>query len=273
MRLIMKSRTDDCGTLRIKRLPCATCRRRYPYTKQIGKPTNFDFGINEPPTSSCRAHKNDSLCRYYVAARRTASAADLASLWSAEREIAWVTILLPHRELGLPSAAKIRPESEVGRFKRLFKKAVQDLPLSETRKIKAIGAVELGLVEVRSVGGEVQKFVVVHVHVLVWGIQVDRIRNLLRPATVKTEIERVPLQVQTATDPEGALGYSFAHVNDHLTSVRCSGRKSFDRQPEGEELQVQQGWCSFPAAEAEVLIGLRRHPDGRITSYSRMKND
>jgi hypothetical protein len=194
-------------------------------------------------------------------------------VWSAEEEIAWVTVLLPDRELPLADAAKIRPDLEVGRLKRPLRTAFQDLPPREGEKIKAIGAVELGLVKVRCVGGEVKTLALVHAHLLVWGIEVGRIGDLLRPATVKTAIARVPLKVQTAPDPEGALGYAFKHVGDHRTTVRTSSRKLFKRRPEGEEIRVQQRWCAFPATDAEVLIGLRRHPDGRITTYSRRQND
>jgi hypothetical protein len=258
-----------CGTLRKRRLPCVTCHRSYPFAEESGKPPTFDFGGDEPPTPSCRTHKNDSLCLHYVATRRTASAADLALMWSAAGEIAWVTFFRPFRELSLADAQRLSPDSEAAGARRLISESFQDLSAGDRANFKGVGAVELGLVEMRYPDGSARRLVVVHVHLLAWGIPVDRVRRLLRPAVVKTEIVLVPLQVQTAHHPERPLGYTFKHVGDHRTQVRGLEGKRFERLPEGEEARVQQHWCAHPAREAEVLIGLRRHTEGRITAYSR----
>jgi hypothetical protein len=153
--------------------------------------------------------------------------------------------------------------------KRLLSKAFVGLLPSEIANIRGVGAVELGLVEVRHRDGQVQRLAVVHAHLLLWGIEADRIRDLLRQAMVKTEIVIRPLQVKIAHDPERLLGYALKHVGDHRATVRGPDGKWFKRRLEGKEVQVQRLWCAFPAADAEVLIGLRRHTGGRITAYTR----
>jgi hypothetical protein len=130
---VKKSKGAQCTRLRRQRLRCVTCHRSYPYAEESGKPPIIDFGGNEPPTPNCRTHKNDALCRFHVADRRTASAADLAGLLSDAEEIAWVTAVL--RELSLDNAAELKPALEVGRLKRWLSKALFGLLPSEIANI------------------------------------------------------------------------------------------------------------------------------------------
>ena len=63
--------------------------------------------------------------------------------------------------------------------------------------------------------------------------------------------------------------YLGEHVGDHRAMVRGPDGKWFKRRLEDEEAQVQQLWCTFPATDAEVLFGLRRHIRGSIRAYIR----
>ena len=261
------SHTSAHGRRRRRRLTCEACGKTLAYTKGEGEPPIFEFGDDDEPSSpKCADAQRTMACRFQVAERRSKAVEDMAAQWETAEEVCFATIFLPGRELSLREAMRLDPATEAQRMRRLLAKALRPLPMEERKAVRGIGMVEPGVIEFRENGRRVRRLVAIHAHVLVWGIPRKRLRRRLKEVVQTSKAVAIPLEVKNAPTPAGALGYLMKHQGDHRVQVREQGRKIFKRRPEGREIGVIRRWaCSFPASDAEILIGLRR--GNGLTAY------
>jgi hypothetical protein len=251
-----------------RRLICDGCEKTFRWSRNVGEPTEFYFGeTGEEPSERCTELRGTSFCRHAVAERRGYLNEQLQGLLKEAGAVLFITVFLPGRELTFPEALKVRPKVEVARLKRLFTKAMKRLPPQGRDAVRAIGAVELCIIDVREDAVRARRVVAVHAHLLVWGMGGKPLRTALKSVVGATAVVQRPLKVTEAPSPAGALAYSLKHRNDHRVTVRDGGTNRFKRRPTKREAAILDRWCSSsPATDAEVLIGLRRTASG-IADY------
>jgi len=250
-----------------RRLRCDGCGLTFAYAKSKDGPPIFDFPDDgRPPSLHCDRRLHNSRCRFQVFMRREGAADDLERLWGGAN-VLWATVVMAEAELTLDEAVHVIPSDWSKRTRRLIDAAVGSLPSDQRKSVRGIGAVEPGVVEIRKRGVRVGRRVVMHGHILVWGIPRLLLKTLLDTVVEDTKTVIRPVEVKRAKTPAGALAYAWKHQGDHRAQVRDDGKKAFKRRLEEDEAEILRRWSGFPSTDAEVLVRLRRTAGGGITGY------